>query len=336
VLKCAELSSNHWHVAGPWTSDRDTEGQEVRSRVRRSKAGAVTAARAESRDDFTPPSGVSLTSDLPDGAGRPGSRFAVRNRRVRTRLYAILLMPVLVGLVFGGFRVNDSIGTWDRAEDAQHTAELVRAAASYGNALLDERDRTSCGEQQPREPQLPHEPEQLASWSGSFAAQEPQAESGTGVHEGGPDRVGFHRPGPTPSSYRTTTGAGLPRREAGRSRQEGAPARQRQQHQPQPEPSEGRRDANDERWSRAGRLRDPQTSGLTASGLPRRAPRANLVAGTAEANPRGGPVVSRAPEGVRGRLSNLHRGVRRGRGAGDAPQNDRQGYGPGSTYDQER
>ena len=74
----------------------------------------------------------------------PGSRLAVRNWRVRTRLYAILLIPVVVGLVFGGFRVQDSIDTWNEAEDAQRTAELVRAAADYGNALIDERDRTAA------------------------------------------------------------------------------------------------------------------------------------------------------------------------------------------------
>ncbi|MCH6162811.1 sensor histidine kinase [Streptomyces marispadix] len=190
--------------------------------------------------------------------------------------------------------------------------------------------------QQPTDRQLPPQAEQLSSGGTSYASPDAEAESGTGVHENGRDRVGFDRPGPAPSSYRTTTGAGLPRREAKRSRQVGGPAEQHQQHQPQPEPSEDWRNANDERWSRAGRLRDPQSSGITSSGLPRRVPRANLVAGTAEANPPGGPMVSRAPEDVRGRLSNLHRGVRRGRGAGDASQNDRQGFGPGSTYDQER
>ncbi|OEU85834.1 ATPase [Streptomyces abyssalis] len=199
------------------------------------------------------------------------------------------------------------------------------------------RPSSPYGEQPPApQPQLPHQPEQLPSTGSPYASQGSEAESGTGVHENGRDRVGFDRPGPAPSSYRTTTGAGLPRREAGRSRQEGGPAEQHQQHQPQTEPSEDWRNANDERWSRAGRLRDPQSSGLTPSGLPRRVPRANLVAGTADATPQGGPMVSRAPEDVRGRLSNLHRGVRRGRGAGDAPQNDRQGFGPGSTYDQER
>ncbi|RAJ63423.1 signal transduction histidine kinase [Streptomyces sp. Amel2xB2] len=191
----------------------------------------------------------------------------------------------------------------------------------------------------PRGAQLPQQGGQLPFRDVDRSSQSTEAESGTGVHETGGDRVGFDRPGPAPSSYRTTTGAGLPRREAGRSRQDGEPAEQHQQHQPQAEPAEGSgqwRNANDESWSRAGQVRDPQSSGLTPSGLPRRVPRANLVAGTAEANPRGGPSVSRAPEDVRGRLSNLHRGVRRGRGTGDASQNDREGFGPGSTYDQER
>ena len=100
------------------------------------------------------------------------------------------------------------------------------------------------------------------------------------------------------------------------------------------------RTSNDERWERAERLREPKAGGITSSGLPRRVPKANLVEGTAEQTPQGGPQVSRAPEDVRGRLSNLRRGVQQGRNAGsdrsEVPQNDQQGFGPGSTYDQER
>ncbi|HEV7627598.1 MAG TPA: ATP-binding protein, partial [Streptomyces sp.] len=191
-------------------------------------------------------------------------------------------------------------------------------------------------QQSPYGQQASYERDQSPSNGAPYAPHEPEAESGTGVHENGRDRVGFERPSPTSSSYHSTTGAGLPRRDRGKSPQEGGTAEQQQQHQPQTEPSEDWRSANDERWSRAGRLREPQAGGLTSSGLPRRVPRANLVEGTAETNSPGGSLVSRAPEDVRGRLSNLHRGVRRGRTASDASQNDRQGYGPGSTYDQER
>ena len=66
----------------------------------------------------------------------------MRNWRVATRLNAILLIPVLVALVFGGFRVKSSVDTWHQADDAVHTADLVRAAAAYGNALENERDLT--------------------------------------------------------------------------------------------------------------------------------------------------------------------------------------------------
>lgn len=94
------------------------------------------------------------------------------------------------------------------------------------------------------------------------------------------------------------------------------------------------RSANDERWQRAGKLKDPKAGGVTSSGLPRRVPKANLVEGTAEQTPQGGPQVSRAPEDVRGRLSNLRRGVQQGRNAGTDTNGS--GLGPGSTYNQER
>ncbi|MFF4652323.1 nitrate- and nitrite sensing domain-containing protein [Streptomyces sp. NPDC001380] len=89
-----------------------------------------------------------------------------------------------------------------------------------------------------------------------------------------------------------------------------------------------RTSANDERWRRAEQVREPASDGITPSGLPRRVPRANLVAGTAEQAPLGGPQVSRAPEEVRGRLTNLRRGIQQGRRAGAAePHQGRQtGY----------
>ncbi|WP_189825794.1 sensor histidine kinase [Streptomyces finlayi] len=115
--------------------------------------------------------------------------------------------------------------------------------------------------------------------------------------------------------------------------QRSAPARQ------EPPADSGWRTSNDERWQRAEKLKDPKAGGITPSGLPKRVPKANLVEGTAEQSPQSGPQVSRAPEDVRGRLSNLRRGVQRGRSAG-TDQNQAATYdqhsGPGSTYNQER
>ncbi|MCC3651508.1 MULTISPECIES: nitrate- and nitrite sensing domain-containing protein [Streptomyces] len=148
-----------------------------------------------------------------------------------------------------------------------------------------------------------------------------------------PESVGFERPGPSASGAQSLTGAGLPRRD-----KVWQPSGEREQKPQETSPTDDPdwRSANDDRWHRAERLREPKAGGVTPSGLPRRVPKANLVEGTAEQTPQGGPSVSRAPEDVRGRLSNLRRGVQRGRNAGT--DTGHQGFGPGgsSTYDQER
>ncbi|WP_406203374.1 nitrate- and nitrite sensing domain-containing protein [Kitasatospora sp. NBC_01560] len=91
---------------------------------------------------------------------------------------------------------------------------------------------------------------------------------------------------------------------------------------------------NDGAWQRAEQLREPSSAGTTASGLPRRVPKQNLVAGNAKPTPQDGPQVSRSPEEVRGRLTNLRRGVEQGRSAGntgsfriDPDQADQSGNG---------
>ncbi|MEU2396323.1 nitrate- and nitrite sensing domain-containing protein [Streptomyces sp. NPDC007369] len=157
------------------------------------------------------------------------------------------------------------------------------------------------------------------------------------------DRVGFDRPGAAADTGHGMTGAGLPRRGSQQQRQPaqqeaespGSLFEQRSPRQQQPaapergeESGSGWRSKNDERWQQAGKLREPKAGGVTASGLPRRVPKANLVEGSAETTPQNGPQVSRAPEDVRGRLSNLRRGVQQGRSAGTEQSSN--------SYDQER
>ncbi|MFE9910195.1 sensor histidine kinase [Streptomyces clavifer] len=172
---------------------------------------------------------------------------------------------------------------------------------------------------------------------------QPQAESAPSTPEEAPEPVGFDPSGPAPKDGHELTDAGLPRRGAGqqhwqptgRGNDQPAPPEQRQrpqQEQRHEEQANGDgtddwRSANDERWERAEKLREPKAGGITPSGLPRRVPKANLVEGTAEQTQQGGPQVSRAPEDIRGRLSNLRRGVLRGRTAGSDTS---------TTYNQER
>nr|WP_202418276.1 nitrate- and nitrite sensing domain-containing protein [Streptomyces sp. YIM 132580] len=169
-----------------------------------------------------------------------------------------------------------------------------------------------------------------------------EAESVPSVPAPSQERVGFERPGSAPNVGHELTEAGLPRRggaqhwqPSGRGNEQPAPLPQRQpqqQEERQAPQTDGDgtddwRSTNDERWERAEKLREPKAGGITPSGLPRRVPKANLVEGTAEQTQQGGPQVSRAPEDVRGRLSNLRRGIQRGRNAGSDTSN---------TYNQER
>ncbi|OMI40507.1 nitrate- and nitrite sensing domain-containing protein [Streptomyces sparsogenes] len=203
-------------------------------------------------------------------------------------------------------------------------------------------------------------PSSQGNWSDTGAYESPfgspygahsgeQTESAPSVPEVARESVEFHRPGPSPSNIHSLTDAGLPRRD-----KQWQPAEDSGGRQPAAEPAAptapepsgaGSRESgfpdtftwhaeNDQRWHRAEQLREPKAGGITSSGLPRRVPKANLVEGSAEATGAGGPQVSRAPEDIRGRLSNLRRGVQQGRQQRD--QHDQQGYGPGSTYDQER
>ncbi|GGS89109.1 sensor histidine kinase [Streptomyces cinerochromogenes] len=123
--------------------------------------------------------------------------------------------------------------------------------------------------------------------------------------------------------------------------QEGAPA-PRQPQAPAPAAPQRstsnntgswRTSPNDELVRQAERVRQPAAGGVTTSGLPRRVPRANLVPGTAQQQQhQTGPQVSRAPDDVRGRLTNLRRGIAQGRQAGSGQT----GSFPSPTHQQER
>ncbi|MEU6195502.1 nitrate- and nitrite sensing domain-containing protein [Streptomyces sp. NPDC047061] len=184
-------------------------------------------------------------------------------------------------------------------------------------------------------------PQQDGYTNGYPAQYAPEAESAQAGDVAERNRVGFDRPGAAPSAGHQLTDAGLPRRGSGGAngagpvQQASAPAAPAPAASaPEPVGDSSWRSQNDERWQQASALRRPKAGGVTSSGLPRRVPKANLVEGAAESTPQGGPQVSRAPEDIRGRLSNLRRGVERGRNAGS--ETNGQGFGPDSTYNQER
>jgi hypothetical protein len=185
-------------------------------------------------------------------------------------------------------------------------------------------------------------PKQDTNQSAYRSEYAPEAETSQAADVSEQDRVGFSRPGPAPSAPHALTDAGLPRRGAIAAGNGNGQRPVEQREQTPPVTTKGPddwRSSNDDRWQRAEQLKKPKAGGVTSSGLPRRVPKANLVEGTAESTPQGGPQVSRAPEDIRGRLSNLRRGVQQGRNAGSETNGQATGNqhsGPDSTYNQER
>lgn len=204
------------------------------------------------------------------------------------------------------------------------------------------------GEQRPQD-DWPQQDGYQNGYPAQYPTASPEAESAPAADATAQDSVGFNRPGPAHSSPHELTDAGLPRRGASTG---GAGEKRRANQEPtapapaassvparQGDGDDSWRSANDERWQQASSLRRPKAGGVTSSGLPRRVPKANLVEGAAETTPQGGPQVSRAPEDIRGRLSNLRRGVQQGRNAGSETNGQATGNhrsGPDSTYNQER
>jgi hypothetical protein len=66
-------------------------------------------------------------------------------------------------------------------------------------------------------------------------------------------------------------------------------------------------------WQAAQAASEPALGGVTASGLPKRTPRANLVPGIAAAGAPATPMPPISADRVRSRLSSFQQGVRRGR-----------------------
>ncbi|MFD7975852.1 nitrate- and nitrite sensing domain-containing protein [Streptomyces sp. NPDC059071] len=243
---------------------------------------------------------------------------------------------------------QDAFGYAEQGYDGyQQPAEPYRDQA-YAEASYDGGANAQQGYENGYEPQT-HQGEwqQQTGYDEGFGqAFGTEPESAPAAPEQARDRVGFDRPGATPGTGpdagHALTDAGLPRRgsvapQAPQSPQAAQPAPPAQTAGPAGTAADGSgewRSANDERWTRAEKLRDPKAGGVTPSGLPRRVPKANLVEGSAEQTPQGGPQVSRAPEDVRGRLSNLRRGVQQGRSVGTDTNGS--GLGPGNTYNQER
>ncbi|MEU8351669.1 nitrate- and nitrite sensing domain-containing protein, partial [Streptomyces sp. NPDC048845] len=88
-----------------------------------------------------------------DGADRPaaapppqsgsGSRLALRNWRISTRLVSLLALPVVAATSLGALRIDSSMDDLSQLENMQLLTEMTKQATELASALQEERDHSA-------------------------------------------------------------------------------------------------------------------------------------------------------------------------------------------------
>lgn len=80
---------------------------------------------------------------MPRGSVNTGSRIALRNWRISTRLVSLLALPVVAATTLGGLRINDSMNDMQQLDHMQLLTQMTKQATTLAQALQEERDRSA-------------------------------------------------------------------------------------------------------------------------------------------------------------------------------------------------
>ncbi|WP_461029288.1 sensor histidine kinase, partial [Streptomyces sparsus] len=89
-----------------------------------------------------PDGGAGGTAGPKEPSG-PGSRLALRNWRISTRLVSLLALPVVAATTLGAFRIVDATGEVEQLENMKLLTEMTQQATELAAALQEERDRSA-------------------------------------------------------------------------------------------------------------------------------------------------------------------------------------------------
>ncbi|MCC3774422.1 nitrate- and nitrite sensing domain-containing protein, partial [Streptomyces sp. UNOB3_S3] len=78
-----------------------------------------------------------------DGPTGPGSRIALRNWRISTRLISLLALPVVAATTLGALRIDDALVNVDQLDHMKLLTEMTGKATQLADALQEERDRSA-------------------------------------------------------------------------------------------------------------------------------------------------------------------------------------------------
>lgn len=117
-------------------------GPDTSAAVKAKGRGKSVKARVKAKAGPTPPAGLPAEQDaaIPKAPNGPGSRLAMQNWRISTRLVSLLTLPVVAATTLGGFRINDSLNDIAQLEHMQLLTTMTRQATNLAAMLQEERD----------------------------------------------------------------------------------------------------------------------------------------------------------------------------------------------------
>ncbi|WP_372344045.1 nitrate- and nitrite sensing domain-containing protein, partial [Streptomyces sp. KL116D] len=108
------------------------------------RTASVDAGERDGRSSVSgaaaPPSPASVKSKGPTG---PGSRIALRNWRISTRLVSLLALPVVAATSLGALRIAESLNDIEQLDNMKLLTEMTKQATDLASALQEERDQSA-------------------------------------------------------------------------------------------------------------------------------------------------------------------------------------------------
>ncbi|MCC3770610.1 nitrate- and nitrite sensing domain-containing protein, partial [Streptomyces sp. UNOC14_S4] len=121
------------------SADAPTGGESAERSKSKAKVKAKAKAKAKgSRKGAA--KGASKGADAPAG---PGSRIALRNWRISTRLVSLLALPVVAATTLGALRIDSSLENVDQLDHMKLLTDMTGKATQLASALQEERDKSA-------------------------------------------------------------------------------------------------------------------------------------------------------------------------------------------------
>ncbi|RFU87405.1 HAMP domain-containing protein, partial [Streptomyces triticagri] len=127
---------------GDASADPELPGGTDRGSARRDASASGPALPVDGGEQ-TPGGGPAPDAPKSSGPTGPGSRIALRNWRISTRLVSLLALPVVAATSLGAVRINDSMDDIEQLDNMKLLTDMTKQATELANALQDERDSSA-------------------------------------------------------------------------------------------------------------------------------------------------------------------------------------------------